>query len=64
MDDLSDKTILVRDTGYFVSFAERLARDFGKVLYHNPSWKTGSPKSQQAQLGKHVSDNIEVVLDF
>ena len=64
MDDLSDKTILVRDTGYFVSFAERLARDFGKVLYHNPSWKMGSPKSQQAQLGKNVAENIEVDLDF
>ena len=61
---LSDKTILVRDTGYFVSFAERLAKDFGRVLYHNPSWKMGSPKSQQAQLGKNVAENIEVDLDF
>jgi hypothetical protein len=64
MDDLKSKCILVRDTGYFVSFAERLARDFGRVIYHNPAWKIGSPKSQQAQLGKNVADNIEVALDF
>lgn len=60
----SSKTILVRDTGYFVTFAERLARDFKKVYYHNPAWKMGSPKSQQGMLGEGVAENLEVALDF
>lgn len=64
MSDLSKLTVCVRDTGYFTSFAERLSRDFGTVLYHNPSWKIGSPKSQPGQMGKGLADNLEIALDF
>lgn len=61
---LKDKTLLVRDTGYFASFAERCARDFGRVIYHNPAWKIGVPKSQAAQMAHELADNIEIALEF
>jgi hypothetical protein len=34
MNDLSSKSIMVVDRGLFLPFAQRLARDFGKVYYH------------------------------
>ena len=40
MSDVSDKTVLVYDHGLFLPFAERLAREFKRVLYFSP-WERG-----------------------
>jgi hypothetical protein len=64
MSEVSSKTVLIRDTGYFASLAERLSRDFQKVLYHNPAWKVDTPKSQPSQMAHEIAPNIEIALDF
>lgn len=56
----SDKRILVIDRGLFVSWALRLARDFGEVYFHNPSWKQSYPSSKQLLIG-HGFDEITMV---
>jgi hypothetical protein len=60
---LSDKTCLVCDSGLFVSWALRLAREFGEVYYHNTSWKELSPRSNELLVG-HGFDEITMVRDF
>lgn len=44
----------------FCSWALRLAREFGEVYYHNPSWKQMSPSSNQLLIG-HGFDEITMV---
>lgn len=50
MSDLSSKTALCFDHGLFTTLAERLARDFGRVLYHSP-YEEGFSKLNAAILG-------------
>jgi hypothetical protein len=57
---LNDKRALVVDHGLFPSWALRLAREFGEVYYHNPSWKSLSPSSNQLLIG-HGFDEITMV---
>lgn len=59
-EDLSGKTALVVDDGQFVELALRLARDFGKVYYHNPSLIEGFPKVSKSAIGNGF-DEIEWV---
>lgn len=49
--------------GMFVSWALRLAREFGEVYYHNPAWKTLSPTSRELWIG-HEFDEITMVKHF
>lgn len=62
MSELSDKTLMVYDNGLFVSWAERLARDFGRVLLYVP-WKDAFPKSNKFVIGQGM-ENVERVNDF
>ena len=50
MKEISDSTALVFDHGLFVSVADRLSRDFKRVLYHTP-WESGFPTVNQCVLG-------------
>lgn len=60
MENLKDKTALVYDRGLFMQIAERLGRDFGRVLYYNPSHKTVFPKFVDTFIGKGLqSENVE-----
>lgn len=54
---------MVVDRGLFVSWALRLSREFGEVYYHNPSWKTLSPRTHELRIGDGF-DDITVVRDF
>ena len=49
-ENLKDKTALVVDHGLFFSLAERLARDFGRVLYNTP-WETGFSQVVDSVMG-------------
>jgi hypothetical protein len=60
--DLKDKTVLVCCSPLFVSFAERLARDFGKVLLHVPYAGT-FPTMNQGLVGSGIP-GVESVSSF
>lgn len=53
MTELNDRTVLVIDYGNFFPVAERLARDFGRVLYYTP-WETAFPKYHSYVIGTGV----------
>lgn len=57
--DPKDATVLVIDSGMFLPFALRLARDFGRVLYWNPV-EQASPRVQEAAIGRGF-DELELV---
>lgn len=57
--DLSSKVALVVDNGLFVSFAQRLSREFGRVLYWTPWW-SAFPKSNDRLIGTGL-DGVERV---
>lgn len=61
MVNLKSKTALIWESGIFVSIAERLAKDFGRVLYWAP-YQTGYPTSRPALVGSGL-DGVERVLD-
>jgi len=61
-DSFKHKTVCVRDHGLFVALAERLVRDFQRVLYA-PAWKRGLPTYHEVDVGSGL-DGIEVVKDF
>lgn len=58
----ASKTCLIWEAGLFVSLAERLARDFGRVLYACP-WKNAYPKAAAAHIGYGLP-GVERVLNF
>lgn len=58
--DLSDKTALVLDFGGQVAVAQRLARDFGRVLYWSPSVINGYEGHEAADIGRGVPGIIKV----
>jgi hypothetical protein len=58
-----DKRVMVVDHGLFVSWALRLASEFGEVYYHNPSWKAMSPRTHELRIG-HGFEQITMVRDF
>lgn len=58
----ASKTCLIWEAGLFVSLAERLARDFGRVLYACP-WKSAYPKAAAAHIGTGLP-GVERVLNF
>ena len=57
MANLKDKTIIVYDYGFFIPVAERLAKDFGKVLYFCP-YQNCLP-TYNAQVIGYGIDSIE-----
>lgn len=62
MTDLSSKSCLVIDGGLFAPLAHRLARDFGRVYFHNP-FGSQMPMVTDAVIGDGFSD-IELVHDL
>ena len=61
--DLKTKTAMVVDCGLFSHFAETLAKDYGKVLFFNPSWKRAFPMSRERYIADGLP-NVEVVKNF
>lgn len=59
---LSNKVALVADNGLFCSFAQTLAREYGRVLYWTPWW-SAFPKSNDRLIGSGL-DGIERVNEF
>jgi predicted RNase H-like HicB family nuclease len=49
--DLKNKSCIVYDYGTFVGVAERLAKDFGKVMYYSP-WQSSFPKKGLTMIGE------------
>jgi hypothetical protein len=57
MNNLLTKRCCIIDRGgLFVSWGHRLAREFGEVFYHNPAWKTLSPRSRELFVGEGFDD--------
>lgn len=58
--NLDDKSVLVFDSGLFPHVAERLARDFGRVLYYS-DWKAGAfPTSKKRMVGTGLENVTRV----
>src|SRR5689334_1473842 len=62
MSDISSKTCLVFGHGLELPVAERLARDFKRVLYFS-EWEEGFSTINKAVIGDGI-DNLERCYDF
>lgn len=62
MNDLKTKSVLVYEYGTFLHVAQRLAKDFGRVMYYTP-WKYTYPELRYALPGLGIP-NIERVSNF
>jgi len=51
MFDLNKRKVLIYDYGTFTFLAERLAEDFGEVIYFTP-WKSALPRAEKAVIGE------------
>ena len=58
----ADKCCLVYDHGLFVSLAQRLAEDFGRVIYYSP-WEDPFPQMKAKGIGSGLP-NVERVADW
>lgn len=55
IEDLSNRTCLVVDNGIFLPFSQRLARDFGRVLYFS-FWERGFNVLRENVIGDGLGD--------
>lgn len=64
-NDLKTKSCLVYDYGTFVSVAERLAKDFGKVYYYSP-WESSFPQMEYIKIGEGLEgvERIDYFWDY
>ncbi len=62
MSDASSRTILLYDHSSFTSLAERLVRDFARVLYFSP-WVSAFPRLADVAPGEGI-EGVERVYDF
>ena len=62
MDNLKTKSIIVYDNGTFVSSAERLAKDFGRVMYYSPC-KSAFPQKKLTLIGEGLR-GVERINNF
>lgn len=60
--NLKDKTVCLYDDGMNMWMAERLARDFGRVLVFTP-WTSDYPRSQDDRIGEGV-EGVDRISDF
>lgn len=58
MIDLSSKSAVLLDHGFFLELALRLARDFGTIYYVDPSWETAQTKLDHAITGDGYKGEI------
>lgn len=63
MIDVSDKTVLIFDYGNQISVAQRLSRDFGRVLYYIPSVINGFKDHKAHGIGRGI-EGVERVDDW
>ena len=63
MTDLRTKTVCHVDQGLFTHVTEMLTRHFGRVLLHNPTWKTEFASSNRVYIGDGIP-GVERVEDF
>jgi hypothetical protein len=61
-ESLKSKSILIYDYGTFLSMAERLAKDYGKVYYYCP-WKSSFPQVKLMAMGEGIK-GVERVASF
>ncbi len=66
MEYLGTKTACVISPGMYMKCAERLARDFKRVLYHDPFWQSAFPKFTEAQVGEGLleAEGVEKCNNF
>ena len=63
LPDVSKMTAIVYDYGYHTYVADRIAREYGKVLYYRPDWRGFFPTRDKQKVG-HGFDNYERILKF
>lgn len=56
MTDLSNKTAIVVDGGYFIELAFRMARDFGRVFFCHPSYQKPQTGLNEVCIGDGFSE--------
>lgn len=64
---LGTKTVCVISPGIYMKVCERLARDFKRVLYHDPFWKTSPfPNYVPSQAGEGLleTEGVEKINEF
>lgn len=63
---LGTKTACVIAPGMYMKVCERLARDFKRVLYHDPFWHTAWPRFTDAQVGEGLMgiEGVEKINNF
>ena len=54
MNELKNKTVCVFDSGNYTPLAERLTKEFGKVLYFSPWENQGFPESKYNMVGTGI----------
>lgn len=66
MEKLKDKTVCVVSPGMYMKIAERLARDFKTVYYHNPFYRTTFPKFTDNAIGEGLleTEGVEKINNF
>lgn len=66
MEYLGTKTVCVVSPGMYMKISERLARDFKRVLYHDPFWRTTFPRFTDAMVGEGLlkTEGVEKVNNF
>jgi len=62
LQEYGSKTVCVIDFGLFLSFAQTLSRDFGRVMYYN-RWDSAFPETTLRCIGEGVP-GVEMVEDF
>jgi hypothetical protein len=62
VDDLKSKTVLIYDHNSYTWLAERLTRDFSRVLYFSP-WQSAFPRRMDGAPGDGL-DGVEKVWNF
>lgn len=60
--DLKDKTVIVYDRGNYVNIAQRLSKDFGRVMYYLPT-SSPFPKFNMEVIGTGI-EGVERIYDF
>lgn len=60
MTKLDDKICCVIDFGNYIKVAQRLAKDFEKVYYYNPTVLNGFPEHNPVDIGRGVPEIVKI----
>jgi hypothetical protein len=63
---LKQKTVLIFDTGSFTPLAQRLTKEFGRVLYTSPHEGNGFPESRLDEVGTGIEgvERVSSIWDY